>query len=181
MKRHPAGPHSWPQIWLVTDARNDGRLAAILRRLPRGSGLIFRHYHLAGPERRARWEQLRRLCRARGHRAVLAGSAWQARQWGADGAYGPARLLASGPATLRLVTAHDMREIAGARRARATAVLLSPVHPTRSHPVAAGIGPLRFRALAARSAAPVIALGGMNPHRARHLRTAAWAAIDGIR
>ena len=63
---------------------------------------------------------------------------------------------------------------------RADAVLLSPVFATRSHPGGARLGPLRFRLLAAKSRAPVIALGGMNHHTARRLRSPRWAAIDGL-
>jgi thiamine-phosphate pyrophosphorylase len=166
--------------WLVSDARNDARLEAILRRLPPGSGLIFRHYHLPERQRRARWEELRRLCRARGVLAVLASTPAQARRWRADGAYGLLRNLAGGPPMLRLATAHGLRELGQAARHGADAALLSPVYPTRSHPGAPGLGPMRFRALAARSPLPVLALGGMNRARARHLRARGWAAIDGI-
>ncbi len=175
-KRQPA----LPAIWLISDARNDALLERALDRLPRGSGFIFRHYHLAPAERRARFARLARITRRRGHLAVLAGDARQARRWGADGAYGPPRMLARGPALLRLVSAHSLGEIAQARRARADAVLLSPVFPTRSHPGARTLGPLQFRLLAARSGVPVIALGGMKPSRAKRLNTPFWAAIDGI-
>lgn len=166
--------------WLISDARNDARLEAILRRLPPASGLIFRHYHLPAAARRARWEGLRRLCRMRGLLAVLAGTPAQARRWRADGAYGPPGSLAAGPPVLRLATAHGLRELAQAARCRADVALLSPVHPTRSHPGAPGLGPVRFRALASRAPLPVLALGGMNRRRARHLLTPGWAAIDGI-
>jgi len=176
MKRQP----TLPALWLISDARNDARLERILRKLPRGCGLIFRHHHLAPAPRRARWEQLRRLAHAHGHLAILAGTAALARHWRADGAYGSASKLANGPATLRLATAHTLPEIAAAHRARAAAILLSPVHPTRSHPGAPSLGPQKFHALAARARVPVIALGGMTPHRARALRTPRWAAIDGI-
>lgn len=166
--------------WLVSDARNDARLEAVLRRMPAGSGLIFRHYHLPPDRRRARWQALSRLCRAHGLLAVLAGDPAQARRWQADGAYGPPRILAAGPVMLRLAATHSLREIAEAARHRADAVLLSPAYPTRSHPGAPVLGPVRFRALAARSPLPVIALGGMTRARARKLRTRGWAAIDGI-
>lgn len=177
-KRYP--PRSatpLPAVWLVSDARNDAVLERVLARLPRGSGLVFRHYHLPAPARRARFAALARLARARGHWIVLAGSAAQARRWGADGAYGAPALLARGPAMPRLVTAHDLSELARARRA--DAVLLSPVFPTRSHPGGAVLGALRFRLLAARAPAPVIALGGLDARRARTLRSPRWAAIDG--
>lgn len=165
-----------PLLWIVSDARNDAVLERALARAPRGSGLIFRHAHLPPGERRARFAALARLARARGHLAILAGSAAQARRWGADGAYGPAQRLARGPALFRLVTVHSLREIG--RAGRTDAVLLSPVFPTRSHPGGAVLGPVRFRLLAARSPTPVVALGGMDAARARGADWPRWAAID---
>ena len=59
-------------MWLVTDARTAPVLPASLRALPRGAGVIFRHYHLAPAERRAAFAQVLRRCRARGLVAVIA-------------------------------------------------------------------------------------------------------------
>ena len=169
-----------PDIWVVTDARNDARIDAVLARLPRGSGVIFRHYHLPAGERRRRFDALRRVAHSLGHLVVLSGSAAQARAWRADGAYGSPRLLSRGPAVLRLVTAHSLTELARAKQARADAILLSPVFATRSHPGGNVLGPVRFRLLAHRSPVPVIALGGLSARRARAVRWKNWAAIDGI-
>lgn len=167
-----------PQLWLLSDARNDAALAAALRRLPRGSGFVFRHYHLEDGARRARFRVLARIARARGHCVILSGSAAAAQRWGADGAYGAARSIGAGPAILRLATAHSLCELG--RAGRADAVLLSPVFPTRTHPHGKVLGPLRFRLIAARSPVPVIALGGMNAHSAKRLKHPRWAAIDGL-
>jgi thiamine-phosphate pyrophosphorylase len=158
-----------PQIWLLSDARNDAVLEQALRRLPRGSGFVFRHYHLPKAERRARFMALARIARARRIQVILSGSPAEARRWGADGSYG-----AHGDATL--ATAHSLRELR--RFTRAEAILLSPVFPTRSHPGGQVLGPLRFRLLAAHSPAPVIALGGMNPSAANRLKWPRWAGID---
>jgi thiamine-phosphate pyrophosphorylase len=171
-----------PRLWLVTDRRNDAALEAALRRLPRGSGLIFRHYHL---EERSRWQRfakLMRVARGRGLCVVLAGDLRMARRWGADGAYGPARQLRGGSpgGLLRLATAHDLREIGMARRAGADAVLLSPVFLTRSHADSQPLGSVRFRLIASQAGLPVIALGGMSERAARRLRWPRWAAIDGL-
>lgn len=149
-----------PRLWLLSDERNDTVIEDALRRLPRGSGFVFRHYHLPPSERHARFEKLARIAHARGHVVIFAG------QMHRD--------------LPRLVTAHSLREIARANRAGADAVLLSPVFPTRSHPGAKALGPLRFRLLAIRAAMPVIALGGMNPRTARRLGWPRWAAIDGL-
>jgi thiamine-phosphate pyrophosphorylase len=170
-----------PAVWLLSDERNDARLEEALRRLPRRSGFIFRHYHLAPEERFDRFQALRRVAKARGHLVILADSALTAREWRADGCYGAPRSLAPKRAgLLALATAHDMAEIALAHRMGADAALLSPVFATRSHPGAATMGPLRFRFLAARATMPVIALGGMTAANARRLDWARWAAIDGL-
>ena len=175
---------NFPRLWLLSDARNDGGLETALARLPRGSGFIFRHYHLPPEVRRARFDALARRARARGHLVVLADSALTAREWGAHGIYGaPLALYPRRDDLLRLATVHDMAEIAEARRTGADAVLLSPAFATRTHPGAPSLGPVRGRLLAVRAAQaglPVIALGGMNARTARRLSWPQWAAIDGL-
>lgn len=156
-----------PAIWLFSDARNAAGLGAALRRLPRGSGLVFRHYHLNERERRAEFVRLARLAWACGHVVALAGSKALARRWGANLAYGPRG---------DLVPVHSLREIG--RAGQAQAVVLSPVYLTRSHPGAVSLGPLKFRMLAARAKAPVIALGGMNAATALRLKWRHWGGID---
>jgi thiamine-phosphate pyrophosphorylase len=173
-------PSQLPGVWLISDARIDDRLEAALDRLPRGSGFVFRHYHLSPSERRRRFDRLARLARRRGHWVVLSGTAAEAKRWGADGAYGSPQRLASGPALLRLATVHSWRELASAYRMRADAVLISPVFATGSHPDAPCLGALRFRLLARQARVPVIALGGMDARRARRIGATRWAAIASL-
>jgi thiamine-phosphate pyrophosphorylase len=180
VRRQPSVSAKLPDIWLVSDARNDAVLEDVLARLPRGSGFVFRHYHLDPSARIARFERLLRIARRRNHTVILAGSRAEARKHGADGVYGTPMRRGSGVISCCTVTAHSLREIGAARRAGADAILLSPVFATRSHPGAKVLGPLRFRLLAARAGVPVIALGGMTARRARRLGTRRWAAIDGI-
>lgn len=169
-----------PRIWLVSDERNDAVLERVLACLPRGSGLIFRHYHLPAAARRARFAALAKAAKRYGHCVAFSGTARQARQWGADAVYGPPGIVTRGPAIARLVTAHSLAEIVAARRARANAIVLAPVFATRSHPGRKWLGELRFRLLAARAGCPVIALGGMDARRGKTLGSVAWAAIDGL-
>ncbi len=170
-----------PHLWLLSDARNDAGLERALTHLPRGSGFIYRHYHLPDGERLSRFRTLRRIARARGHMVILADSALTAREWGADGIYGsPRALWPRRRGLLRLATAHNLAEIGLAARLRADAVLLSPVFPTRTHPDGAVLGGVRFRLLARQTKLPVIALGGMTGKRARALQWPRWAAIDGL-
>ena len=84
---------------------------------------------------------------------------------------------------LLIVAAHGRAGLARARRLDATAVILSPVFPTLSHPGAPTLGPLRWAALAARAGGrPVIALGGVTRANAARLppRAAGIAAIGGL-
>lgn len=160
-------------------------LFAALARLPRGAGVIFRHYRTEPVARRALFERVRTVARRRGLVLILAGSARTATAWRADGAHGREALRRTSRPLLRTAPAHGARELASARRLGADLVLLSPVFPTRSHPGAASLGPIRFGLLARRyaGATPVIALGGMGEDRFARLRgsgAAGWAAIDAL-
>ncbi len=172
--------HPLPDLWLLSDERNDAVLERALERLPRGSGFVYRHYHLPPEQRIGRWFTLACIARARGHVLILADDAITALEWGADGLYGPPRALYPTRGLLTLATAHSLAEIGLANRLKADAVLLSPAFPTRSHPAAAALGPLRFRLLASHAQMPVIALGGMTAHTAHRLQWPRWAAIDGL-
>ncbi len=168
-RRHPL-----PRLWMMTDERQGDRLVAAVERLPRGSGIVFRHYRLGGRERRLLFETVRRIARRRSLMLLLAGSARQARSWGADGSHG----RGPGPG-LRTASAHNLAEIRAAERAEAGLVFLSPAFATRSHPGARPFGPLRFNLLARQARLPVVALGGMDFERAKRLDGIyGWAAID---
>lgn len=169
-----------PDVWLVSDERNDANLEAALARLPAGSGFVYRHYHLEGDTRRRRFDALLAVARKGGHVMLLAGDADLALEWGADGIYGPPGKLGKRPGLLRLATAHDAREIYLANRNDADALFLSPVFATRSHPDGRCLGVSIFRELAARSRIPVIALGGMTAERAAEMDWPRWAAIDAL-
>lgn len=178
-----------PTVWLLTDERID--TAALLKaaaRLPRGAGIVLRHYHLTLEHRRALFDALARIARRRGLRLLLAGSVAQAVAWRADGAHGGngERGLARRhrpPGFLRTVPAHDRREVRAAARAGADAAFLSPLFATRSHPGADCLGPGRFAALARDARLPVMALGGVHPRHARlvtRLGASGYGAIDGL-
>lgn len=178
--RRQTRPAPLPDLWLLSDARNDARLEQALRALPRGSGFVFRHYRLAPEARRRRFDELAQVARERGHLTILSGSAGEARSWGADGLYGPPDRIGQRDGLLGIATAHDRAEIEAANTIGADAVMLSPVFATRSHPEAPALGPERFHAVAALARMPVIALGGMTSARARQLEWPRWAAIDGL-
>lgn len=161
-----------PRLWMMTDERQGEGLFAAIERLPATGGIVFRHYGLAAAQRRALFERVRRAAGAR--LLLLAGSSETAGDWGADGSHG------RGPGVgLRSAPAHGLAEIRLAEAAGADLVFLSPVFETRSHANAVPLGKERFAALAAATALPVIALGGMNAERFESLSGAyGWAGID---
>jgi len=152
--------HPLPQLWLMTDERQGAQLLDTVMRLPRGAGVVFRHHRTPPPARRALYEQVRVIARARGLILVLAGPTGLAIAWRADGAHGRVPHRRSSRALLRTAPAHDARELKAAARAGADLIFLSPVFATRSHPGGRTLGPLRFGRLARQARVPVVALGG---------------------
>lgn len=173
-------PSELPNLWLLSDERNDARLEWALATLPKGNGFVFRHYHLKPKARRTRFDELLPLCRACGHIVVLSGDTDTADEWGADGVYGPARKLKNRAGLARFATVHDLLEISRAERHGVNAMFLSPVFPSRSHPEKGGMGKENFLRMAERATLPVIALGGMNAETAEYLGWRRWGAIDGL-
>jgi len=162
---------------MMTDERQGDSLWAAIRRLPPGSGIVFRHKAAAKGKRRRLFEKLRRIAVQRGLVLLLSGNDARARRWGADGAHH------RHPHAPRYGTApaHDLREIRAAERSGAGAIFLSPLHATRSHVDAEPLGRMRFAALARATRLPVIALGGVDPIRGRmamQVGAHGWAAID---
>lgn len=169
-----------PTILLMTDERLGEALWAALDCLPRGAGVVFRHYGLPPAERRTLYERVRRLARRRRLTLILSASPQQAAAWRADGVHGRSRRRTSRP-LLRSAPVHDRRELLAASHADLR--LVSPVFPTRSHPGAPALGPVRLGLLLGGDRGGIVALGGMTPHRARALRSlriTRWAAIDGL-
>ncbi|HEY1605211.1 MAG TPA: thiamine phosphate synthase [Allosphingosinicella sp.] len=161
-----------PRLWLTTDERQGDGLWEALDRLPRGAGIVFRHYSLPPAERRRLFARIRKVARRKGLFLIGAGTRFP----GAEGVH-----QGRGRGGLRTASAHDLAELKAAERAGATLVFLSPVFPTRSHPGAHTLGRLRFGLIARHAHVPVIALGGMDERRWRGLRPLGaygWAGID---
>jgi thiamine-phosphate pyrophosphorylase len=155
----------------MTDERIGAGLWAALRRLPRGSGVVFRHYATAARERRLLFRRVVRIARARGLVVVRAG---ERAGFGEDGMHGGAR--GSG---LRTAPAHDRREAVAAVRRGADVLFVSPVFGTRSHPGGKTLGARAARRVSQGLPVVAIALGGMDARRSRGMAGFdGWAAID---
>lgn len=168
--RHPH-PARLPHRWLMTDERLGASLWQAIDALPRGSGIIFRHYATPQPARLELFKQVRRAARRKGLILVVAGHPLGR---GPIDRHGRLRGALTAPV-------HSRIEAVAAARAGAALLFVSPVHPTRSHPGAPALGRVRLGMMIRGLKLPVIALGGMSERRWRALRALGvhgWAGID---
>ena len=178
-QRHPCSGRL-PALLFLTDPDRTSDPAAIARRLPRGAGVIYRHFGAANRLGLAR--ALLRICRRRGLVMLIGADAALARRIGADGVHVPERLWQGRPPGVRLVTcaAHGPAALRRAAALQADAALLSPVFSSRSPSAGRPLGPRAARAWAAASQTPVYALGGVRPRRTPIGRFCGLAAIEAL-
>jgi thiamine-phosphate pyrophosphorylase len=175
-----------PSAWFMTDPKRTPRPERIAARLPRGFGVIYRHF--GASDRFDAGAKLARVCRERRLVLLVSADPELARAIGADGVHWPeARLKGVRPRNPRLVetaSAHSRAAASRAGRLGADAVFLSMVFASGSPSAGKPMGALRFRALAARSPLPVYALGGVGGDNASRAvarsRAAGWAGIDAV-
>lgn len=175
-KRHSL--EALPKLWLMTDERFGDKLLPSIAALPRGSGIIFRHYSLDPAARRTLFEAVRRIAVSKRHWLIVAGDAGIAHASKIDGYHG--RQRAKG---FHTAPVHSLREAIAAQKAGAGLLFVSPVFATRSHAGARALGSVRFGLLIRGLKTPVIALGGMTKARARGLaamKIYGWAGIDAL-
>ncbi|WP_231621617.1 thiamine phosphate synthase [Sphingomonas sp. 37zxx] len=160
----------------MTDERMGDALWTALERLPRGSGIVFRHYATPLTQRRALFARV--LTVARRRRLVLLRAGGVAMR-GEMGVHNPrGRQPRRG---MKTCAVHNLAEAVAARRAGADAVFVSPVFATRSHPGARGLGVVRLGLLLRSVAGAAVVMGGIDAaamRRLRGLRVYGWAGID---
>ena len=168
-RRHPR-PATLPRRWLMTDERLGDALWQAIDALPRGSGIVFRHYATAPKARRLLFEQVRRVAGRKGLLLVVAGPP-----------VGRHALRHGRGTEAFTAPVHSRPQAIAASRAGAALLFVSPVHATRSHPGASALGRARLGLMIRELRLPVIALGGMDERRWRALRPLGihgWAGID---
>jgi len=145
-----------PSQWLVADERSGDGLWSALRRLPRGSGVLFLYREMPKRQRARLLAKLRNRGRQRG-------------------------LLLADEAAGEAARIHDLAELRSALLRRTPLIFLSPIFSTRSHPEWTPLSRLKAAAMIRVATAPVIALGGMNEKRFRRVKRLGfqgWAGID---
>lgn len=171
-----ANQPQWPREWLMTDERIGERLWDAIEALPKGGGVVFRHY--ATPRREGIAARVAELCRARGLTLAIAGDVGLAKALGALLVHNP---MDGCDGLAFSSSAHSYEEAAARWRKGASLIFLSPLFPTRSHPGASPLSREDARQIVADCPVPVIALGGMNRARFEELRSEGfygWAGID---
>lgn len=151
----------WPRAWLMTDERLGDRLWDVVELLPRGAGIVFRHYSLGAEDRLQTGRRL--VLRARERRLVVAvaGSNSLAERLDVPLVHNPDE-PGSLPCTMAV---HDENQALAAQAAGAVLAFVGPIFPTSSHPGALAIGQAKAASLARLAGCPAIALGGMNKQR----------------
>jgi thiamine-phosphate pyrophosphorylase len=173
-----------PRAFFLTDPDRTMNLLGVIARLPRGWGVIYRHFGAAN--RYVVGAALARACRQRGLILLVSADPALAARIGADGVHWPeARLRGvrqKSPRFIETAAAHSRAAIARARRFGIDAAIVSTVFPSRSRSAGKAMGPLRFRLIARAARLPVYALGGVNARNAASAMThsAGWAAIDAV-
>lgn len=151
------------------------------RTLPQGSALVLRDY--GDSRRRARAFALRSITAARGVLLIVGGDLPLAHAVRADGVHWRSDQLdgaQSAPGLIVTAAAHGATDLALAGRLGADLAFLSPVYATASHPDVTPLGPSRFRALAAASPVPVLALGGVDEGNAADLGGSNVAGVAAV-
>jgi thiamine-phosphate pyrophosphorylase len=175
-----AGRPPLPSLFFLTDPARTPDPAEIVRRLPRGAAVIYRHF--GAPGREAEAERLARLCRGRGLHLLISADPRLARKVGAAGVHWPERRLPLRRSGFRLETAaaHSRRALVRAAAAGMDAALLGPVFPSNSASALRLLGPCRAGALARGAMLPAIALGGVSLRNARRLLGLGFAGLAAI-
>ena len=179
----PCFSEYYPAVWLFTDARNDHSLERTIAALPRGCGIVFRHYHLSPKARKERFRTIKTLAQRADHILLLADSPALARQWGADGVHGRQWSRSQTMGLVHSAPVHNAREMRQAHQIGADLLFLSPAFGTRSHPGQKPLHRVQLRRLIQMAQKPVLLLGGVNKRnfgRMSDLGAQGWAAIDGL-
>lgn len=183
--RAPAISPALPVLFFLTDPERTPDPVASARALPRGCGVILRHYD--APKRDMLAQTLARICRQRNLTFLVGADSALAQKVDADGVHLPEALIGRvadikrhHPRWIVTAAAHSHAALDQAAHNRADAALLSPVFSTASHPKQPALGPLKFGALTRGARLPVYGLGGINVRNIARLRGCGLAGIAAI-
>jgi thiamine-phosphate pyrophosphorylase len=174
-----------PPLFLFTDPSRTPDPVAAARRLPKGSGVVYRAF--GDPQAATIGLALRRVADDRGLTLLIGLDPDLAAACSADGVHLPeraadriGRLKAEHPSWRVTAAAHGRAVALAAADAGADAVFLSPVFASRSPSAAAPLGVEAFRETAGACRSPVYALGGVTAATALALVGAGACGIAAV-
>ncbi|MEM1148838.1 MAG: thiamine phosphate synthase [Pseudomonadota bacterium] len=177
-------PTGLPRLLLLTDPERVPDPIAVVRGLPRGSGVIYRHF---GRDDRVQLAaRLSRLCRQKRFVFLIAADPVLAMRVGANGVHWPEMHAHQARKwrkrfKLQTASAHSRRAVRQNDCFKVNTVLLSTVFVSNSSSAGAPIGAVRYRQLARSSPIPLYALGGVNAENAQRVAdVSGLAAIEGF-
>lgn len=174
-------PYGLPPAFFLTDPVRTPDPAAIVKALPRGTGVIYRHF--GADDRFETGLILRKACYHKGLPLLIANDPKLAIAVRADGVHWPeaqAHQARKWQGRFFFQT-QSVHSAAGMRRALCDGVLFSTVFPSNSPSAGMATGPIRFRLLARKSGRAIYALGGVNGATAgRVAGFSGLAAIEGF-
>lgn len=177
-----------PPVFVFTDPQRTPDPAGLASNIPRGWGLVYRHFGSA--DRGAVARDLARIARDRRFLLLISADPKLAEDVEADGVHWPENRL---PMTRRSdrrwivsASAHSRRSINRAEHIGVDLIFLSKIFASRSSAPTPALGLLRFASVSSTARTPIWALGGINstnigrvlkirPHKIRGV-----AGIDGI-
>lgn len=174
-----------PSLLAFTDPARTPDPLTLAEALPRGAGLVYRHFGASDAPQIA--AELARIARRRGLKLLIGQDFRLASAVGADGVHLPERMASLSGALRRahpdwIVTsaAHSGR---AARLSDGDAVVISPAFASRSASAGPPLGSLKVAQLIRIAGKPVYALGGITGQTAKRLRMTGivgLAAVDGL-
>lgn len=168
----------------MTDPKRTPDPVATAAQLPKGWGVIYRHF--GATDRYAIGAKLARICKQRGLILLVSADPALAAAISADGVHWPEARLRGvrkrSPNFIETASAHSRAGLARAHALKLDAAFLSTVFPSNSPSAGKAIGALRFRQIARNAPLPIYALGGINAENAAHIakHSAGWAAIEAV-
>lgn len=174
-------PSPWPGAFFLTDPTRTPDPVSVVKSLPVGCGVIYRHFGAAHRFETAM--NLRAACFQKGIPLVIANDPRLAIRVRADGVHWPeANAYKARRWQERfLLQTQSAHSASGIRDAICDAVLFSTVFPSNSPSARNALGATRFRALARKANRLVYALGGVGGDTAGSVSNhTGLAAIEGF-
>jgi thiamine-phosphate pyrophosphorylase len=172
-------------VLFFTDPQRTPDPEGIAERLPRGAGIVFRHFGASDAEVQGR--RLAAIARRRGLTLLVGADPQLAARIGAAGVHLPERQARlAGPLHRRrrgwivTVAAHSLPAARKGLAHGAHAVVLSPAFESRSPSAGRPLGPLRLAQLVRAGARPAYALGGITAANARRLLGAGVIGVAAV-